>query len=132
MRADRYLKVVLTVIALELAWIGVKDFADPASAQGAPARVVIAGIEMDAAQPAYLPVAIVGSLKTIPQPLRTSIDPLSARINAPVQVDTQQRPLKIEADRPLRIEVDRPLKIEADKPLPVDVVRYTPGARPGE
>jgi len=83
MRADRYLKVVLTVIALELAWIGVKDFADPASAQGAPARVVIAGIEMDAAQPAYLPVAIVGSIKTIPQPLRTSIDPLSARINAP-------------------------------------------------
>ena len=124
MRADRYLKVVLTVIALELAWIGLRDFADPASAQGAPARVVIAGIEMDAAQPAYLPVAIVGSIKTIPQPWRTSIDPLSARINAPVQVDTQQRPLKIEADRPL--------KIEAGKPLPVDIVRYTPGARPGE
>jgi hypothetical protein len=124
MHADRYLKVVLTIIALELAWIGFKNFSDPASAQDAPARVVIAGIDIDAARPVYLPVAVVGSIKTIPAPLRASIDPLSVRVNAPVQIDTQQRPLKIEADKPL--------KVEADKPLPVETVRYTPGARPGE
>jgi hypothetical protein len=123
MRTDRYLKVVLTIIALELAWIGVKDFADPLSAQGGPARVILTGIEMDAAQPAYLPVVVVGSVKTIPQPWRSSIDPLNARINAPVQIDTQ---------RPLKIEADRPLKIESDQILKVETVRYTPGARPGE
>jgi hypothetical protein len=122
MRADSYLRGVLTVIALELAWIGMKDFAAPLSAQDAPTRVVITGIEVDAARPAYLPVAIVGSVKTIPVPLRTTLE--SLRLGAPVQIDTLQRPLKIEADRPL--------KIEADKPLKVETVRYTPGDRPGE
>jgi hypothetical protein len=122
MRADGYLKVVLTVIALELLWIGAKTVAVPVSAQDAPTRVVITGIEMDTTRPAYLPVAIVGSVRTIPAPLRVTVE--SLRLGAPVEVDTQLRPL--------RIDTDRPLKIEADKPLKVETVRYTPGARPGE
>jgi hypothetical protein len=56
--------------------------------------------------------------------LRPTIEPLAVRVGSPVQIDTQQRPLKIEADRPLKIEADRPLKVET--------VRYTPGDRPGE
>ena len=122
MRADRYLKLLLTVIAMELFWIGIKDLAVPVSAQSVPTRVVIAGIDMGAE--AYVPVAVVGNVKTIPVPLRPTIEPLAVRVGSPVQIDTQQRPLKIEADRPLKIEADRPLKVET--------VRYTPGDRPGE
>ena len=122
MRTDRYLKLILTVIAMELFWIGVNGLADPVSAQSAPMRVVIAGVEMEAM--AYLPVAVVGGVKTIPVPLRPTIEPLAVRVGSPVQIDTQQRPLKIETDRPLKIEADRPLKVET--------VRYTPGDRPGE
>ena len=33
MHIDRYVKVVLTVIAIELFWIGIKDTAPPVSAQ---------------------------------------------------------------------------------------------------
>ena len=122
MRADRYLKLILTVIALELFWIGIKDLTVPVSAQAAPTRVVITGVEMEAAT--YLPVAVVGNVTTIPVPLRSSLEPLTVRVGSPVQIDTQQRPLKIEADQPLKIEADRPLKVET--------VRYTPGDRPGE
>jgi len=114
MRADRYLTGVLTVIALELFWLGIKDLAVPVSAQSAPTRVVIAGVEMDTA--AYLPVAVVGNVRTIPVPLRPTIEPLAVRVGSPVQIDTEQRPLKIEADHPLKVET----------------VRYTPGDRPGE
>ena len=36
MAVDRYVKVVLTIIALELFWIGVKDPAPPVAAQAQP------------------------------------------------------------------------------------------------
>ena len=122
MRTDRYFKLILTVIAMELLWIGIKDLAVPVSAQATPTRVVIAGVEVGAE--AYLPIAVVGNVKTIPAPLRPTIEPLAVRVGSPVQIDTAQRPLKIETDRPLKIEADRPLKVEP--------VRYTPGDRPGE
>jgi hypothetical protein len=85
--ADRYLKVILTVIAIELLWIGVRDMAPPVAAQGA-GRVVIAGIDL--ADDAALPVAVVGSYETIPFRLRTrvqnSLMPLTTRIQGPVTV----------------------------------------------
>ena len=43
MAVDRYVKTVLTIIALELFWIGVKDLATPVTAQAALTPVVIRG-----------------------------------------------------------------------------------------
>ena len=56
MSADRYLKVILTVIALELGWIALKDTAVPVSAQRGqqtePTPVVIRGIDLPCTGPA--------------------------------------------------------------------------------
>lgn len=119
MAGDRYLKLVLTVIAAELLWIGARGAGQPAYAQAppvAPTRVVIAGIDAGANTPAYLPVAIVGTFKAIPPQARPLIEPLTAHVAEPIQIDTRYRPLKIEADKPLKVEP----------------IRYTPGERPGE
>jgi hypothetical protein len=115
MRTDRYLKIILTVIALELLWLGLKDGSPRVSAQAEPARVVIAAVDGG-----FLPVALAGQTPTAGQnPLR----PIQIGISGSVAIQTRT-PLKIEADRPLKIEADRPLKVES--------VPYTPGARPGE
>jgi hypothetical protein len=86
MSGDRYLKVVLTVIALELAWIGVKDSAPAvgAQAQPAPTSVIIRGIQMPNGQPGYLPV-------TVPQPVEVEI-----KHTVKVATDSD-RPLKVES-----------------------------------
>ena len=112
---DRYLKVVLTVIALELGWIGVKDMAAPVAAQQPEAtRVVITGVDL---APAATPRG------ALPVMVRTGDAALR------IQAD---RPLKIEGDRPLAVSIDRPVKVEADTPLKVEQVQYTPGRIPGE
>jgi hypothetical protein len=84
MTVDRYVKTVLTIIALELFWIGIKDMATPLVAQAQPAvtQVVIRGIQLPGGSNDYLPVGVVGQ---------------------PVRVDVT-RPVKIEADRPIRVE----------------------------
>ena len=104
MTVDRYVKTVLTIIALELFWIGVKDTATPLTAQSQPALtpVVIRGIQLPPGSNEYLPVGVVGQ---------------------PVRVDVT-RAVKIEADRPIKIETDRPLKVEN--------VGYVPSRNPGE
>lgn len=79
--ADRYLKIVLTVIALELFWLALNDVTGPVSAQSASTPVVITGIHLDTPDAAPLPVAVHG----------------------PVTV-TQSGPVKVEADRPLMVE----------------------------
>jgi hypothetical protein len=91
MHHDRYLKLVLTVIALELLWLAISQsrpvsahtFA-PAQAQGsapAPMPVVITGIHLNPNDP-MLPVQVMGTVS----------------IQATV-------PLKVEADRPLPVIV---------------------------
>jgi hypothetical protein len=109
--ADRYLKVALTVIAIELAWLGVKDVGTPVAAQAntAPTPVVIRAIEMRGIRSDALPVY--------------AIEPVTV---------TATRPLPIEAPRPIPIMGSVPLKIEVDRPIPVENVGYTPGRRPGE
>jgi hypothetical protein len=102
MTVDRYVKTVLTIIALELFWIGVKDTATPVAAQPAFTPVVIRGIQLPPGSNDYLPVGVVG------QPVRVDIT----------------RVVKIEADRPIKIETDRPLKVEN--------VGYVPSRNPGE
>jgi hypothetical protein len=88
MPVDRYVKIVLTIIALELFWIGIRDSAPPVAAQAqagpspAPIAVIIRGIQLPPASNDYLPVGVVG------QPVRVEIP----------------QPVKIEADRPLRVE----------------------------
>ena len=82
MAVDRYVKTVLTIIALELFWIGVKDLATPVTAQAALTPVVIRGVQLPTGSNEYLPVGIVGQ---------------------PVRIDAV-RPIKIEADRALKVE----------------------------
>ena len=119
---DRYLKIVLTVIAIELGWLAINQHAAPvaaqaqagAQAQAAPTPVVIRGINM-----AYtgsgrdaLPSAIVES-------------------RTPVKVEAD-RPLPVEAPRPLRVEAAGAVRIYSDQVLKVENVGYTPARRPGE
>ena len=103
--SDRYLRIVLTVIAVELAWIGVKDvFPTPAAAQ-APAgnRVVIAGIDMPT-RSQFLPVAVVGAARGTTTPSWATLDefrtdlrgPIDARIVGPIRIDTT-RPLDVKS-----------------------------------
>jgi hypothetical protein len=108
----RYLNVILTVIALELLWLGSMHTGSPVAAQTSATPVIITGVQVDGAG-AFLPVGVVGAYQRVPRGV--TLGPLSARIDGPV---------KIEADRPLRIESDRPLRVES--------VPYTPGQRPGE
>jgi len=114
MSADRYVKIVLTVIALELGWIAIKDAAVPVSAQqAAPMPVIIEGIEMAPDQPGSLPVTLV-------------------RTEGPVRVATD-RPIQVEAPQPLRIEAVRPIVVETgDRALLVRSVQAAPAPRPGE
>jgi hypothetical protein len=123
---DRYLKIVLTVIALELFWIGVKDMAAPVSAQQAQAtRVVITGIDI---APAATPR---GALPVMVRPGDVALRVQADAGDRPLRI-AADRPLKIESDRPLAVSIDRPVKVEADTPLKVEQVPYTPGRIPGE
>jgi hypothetical protein len=77
--SDRYLKIVLTAIALELLWLAASA-ARPVAAQPSAMPVVITGIQLD--------------------PL---VEALPVIVDGPVLI-TADEPLKIEADRPLRVE----------------------------
>ena len=70
MQTDRFLRIVLVVIALELLWIGLKDFAPPVTAQTAPMRVIISGVDGG-----FLPVALAGQTQNVGRdPLRPNGD----------------------------------------------------------
>ena len=106
MARNRYLNFILTIIALELLWLGMRDAATPISAQAPPppARVVIAGVDIDAGnglRSAFVPTRVDGDVRIV-------------------------------ATAPLRIVAERPLKVEADRPLPVQNVDYVPRTRPGQ
>jgi hypothetical protein len=128
MPADRYLKCVLTVIALELLWLGVRQ-APPALAQQKPEpmAVVITGVRIGTQNYTTIPVAVVGSVR--PQSVPASrelpnIQPLSVNVPDPVQIDSRQ-PLAVQiANQPLTIQ-------SGTKPLVVDVLPAKPGLRPG-
>jgi hypothetical protein len=135
---DRYLRIVLTVIALELFWIGVKDFATPASAQASvPAQA-------PAAQAPAAPQAQPAAPTPTPQPLPVvitgiNLDPagLNERSLLPIY---SARTLKVDSDRPIpvvgagpfTVQTDKPLPIRADRPIQVESVPYKPGRTPGE
>jgi hypothetical protein len=115
MQHDRYIKFILTVIALELLWLGVRDGATPVSAQGGPTRVIITGVEIDKTE-SFIPVGIVGGYRDLPPwAASRSLRPLTTRVEGDVAILSRS-----------------PLKVAADRPLPVQQVDYTPRTRPGE
>jgi hypothetical protein len=102
--SDRYLRILLTVIAVELAWIGMKDVIPTrAEAQGpAATRVVITGVDLPT-RTQFLPVAVAGSVRGTATPswatldvLRTDLGTVNARIVEPIRVDTT-RPLDVKS-----------------------------------
>jgi hypothetical protein len=122
---DRYLKIVLTVIALELGWIGVNQMMPRAEAQqNAATPVVIRGIDLRGAPAsAALPIAIVGAYRQIPNELQRQLERPQVTIANTVDV---------RAIAPVKVEADRPIKIAADTVLRVENVGYTPAQKPGE
>ena len=121
--ADRYIKVILTVIALELLWLGVNGTAPRVAAQAAPMPVVITGVQMDQPDAGALPVSLVGGFRQIPVRYRATLEPALVRVSGSVT---------IEARTPLKVDSNRPLQIEAPRPLKVENVPYTPSPRPGD
>ena len=81
MPANRYLNVVLTVIAVELGWLAISQLGVPVSAQQAPTRVVLTGIELnsDESLPVVLRRADVPIRLDASQPLRIQ-EPVTVRI----------------------------------------------------
>jgi hypothetical protein len=120
--SDRYLKAILTVIALELLWLGVKDLGTPVGAQATrePMPVVVTGT---------VPIVVRGIDlgNRMPNAL-----PVFGAANAPPVGVSASAPLPVEAPRPIPIVGSVPLRIQADRPIPVENVGYTPGQRPGE
>ena len=91
MTVDRYTKLLLTIIVLELGWIAVSQAGVQVSAQRNDATpVIIRGVEGPPGKEVFIPVAVVGS----------SV-------------------LRVESARPLEVVASQPVKIEADQPIPV-------------
>lgn len=135
MQADRYLKGILTIIALELGWLALTHGAQPVAAQRPPEpqRVVITGIQIED-QRAYLPVGVVGQYQRVPTlnvpPGVTVITPRTAVEQGPsplrVTVDTTQAPLRVDLPVPIVVHVE-----PGNRPLKTESVPFTPQPRPG-
>jgi hypothetical protein len=105
MTVDRYTKLLLTVIALELGWIAISGVGVPVSAQrNEPTPVIIRGVEGAPGKEVFIPVTLVGST----------------------------RPIEIVAPQPMKIEADRPIPVETGgEPLLIRTVSDPPAVRPG-
>jgi len=128
MSRDRYLKIILTVIAIELGWLGVKDVAVPVSAQqsqsapsaqsGQPTPVVIRGIDLPCG----------GNTINCRE---TSMPVSVTRTTAPVRV-TVDTPLPVDARGTVRIRQDQAIIVETgERPLIIQSVPPTSAPRPG-
>jgi hypothetical protein len=112
MTVDRYTKLLLTIIALELGWIAVSSAGVQVSAQRNEATpVIIRGVEGPPGREAFIPVAVVGS--TV------------------VRVESA-RPLEVVAAQPVKIEADHPIPVETgNEPLLIRTVSDPPAFKPG-
>ncbi len=129
MSADRYLRFILTVIAVELLWLGMRGAAVPAFAQqkAEPMPVVITGVRIGTHEYSTLPVAVVGGVRSTLIPSSRElpdVQPLIVRVPDPVPVEARQ---------PLTVNVgNQPLTVQSGmKPVVVDVVPAKPALRPG-
>jgi hypothetical protein len=130
---DRYIRIVLTIIAVELGWLGLKDVVPtPASAQGQPAatRVVITGVDLPA-RTQFLPVAITGSVQGVAAPGWATPDRLRVEPgNQPLRVDPGDRALRVDVGGTITARIAEPIKVDTSEPLNVRGVVQT-SARPG-
>ncbi len=64
MQTDRYTRVMLTIIALGVVWLCLRDTAPPALAQSAPVDVIIRGVGggVQALPLGVLPVRVQGTV----------------------------------------------------------------------
>jgi hypothetical protein len=122
MSGDRYLKAILTIIALELGWIAVSGSAPPVSAQQTPTPVVIAGIDLGN-RAEFLPVAILGQPRNAAEAAR--FQPLEVNVG-------NDRPISVSASGITEVRVSSALRIDTSRPLRVENVGYTPGRTPGD
>jgi hypothetical protein len=117
MRPDAYTRFVLTVIAMCLVYLCLKQGAPPVAAQDAATRVIITGVSLEHADaPNMLPVGVVGQMRLVP----------GGYSALPIQ------PVSIRATEALEIRTTKPLMIDAERPLPVRAVREPGSQRPGE
>jgi hypothetical protein len=126
MPRDRYLKIILTVIAIELGWLGVKDLAVPVSAQQT---------QQNQQNPPVTPVVIRGiDLPCGPNTLNcreTSLPVSVTRSTIPLRV-TVDTPLPVDARGTVRIRQDQAIIVETgDRPLMIQSVPPTSAPRPG-
>jgi hypothetical protein len=124
MRADRYLKVILTIIAIELGWIALTHSGSPVSAQqaAAPTPVVITGVELRESDD-FLPVAVLGQVRT----RAASFQPVDMMIR-----NERERAVPVSLPSPLEVRTINAIRIDSDRPIKVENVGYTPAQRPGE
>jgi hypothetical protein len=117
-RSDRYLKFILTLIAIELAWLGVRDTAPPVAAQARPTEVVVTGIQLGGQGYAALPVIVVGGQRPGAFTLGTQWPGVE--------------PLRVNVGDPVRLDLRDPIVVQTGaKPLVVDVLPGKPSQRPG-
>ena len=126
MSTDRYLKIILTVIALELGWIGLTLNAPTVSAQAqaVPTPVIISGIELRD-RTDFLPVGVLGQPSTVPAAVARAFQPLDTNVR-------NDQPLRVTVPLPLDVRTVTPIRIDSDRPIKVENVGYTPAQRPGE
>ena len=106
MLANRYLNVVLTVIAIELGWIGFNHVGTPVAAQQAAQPVVITGVQMPEAD--ILPVTIGGvDLRNRSQFLPVGLYGQVAQVSGAGRFE----PIDIRTPLPIKVDVDRPLRL---------------------
>ena len=126
MRADRYLKIILTIIAIELGWIAFTQTGTPVSAQQSATPVVITGIDLERSAD-YLPVSVLGQPRNVPGGLSGRFQPLDATVR-------NERAIAVLTQAPVDVRTVNALRIESDRSRPVWVenVGYTPARQPGE
>ena len=126
MPRDRYLKIILTVIAIELGWLSVKDVAVPVSAQQTQQNqqapqlngVVIRGIDLPCG----------GNTINCRE---TSLPVSVTRTTAPMRI-TVDTPLPVDARGTVRIRQDQAIVVETgDRPLLIQSVPPSGAPRPG-
>lgn len=123
MTADRYVKAVLTVIAVELGWLALASVGQPvaAQAQPAPTRVVITGIELGTNRLTYLPIGIAGGVNhsQVQQP-------------ATLRIDTSQQPLRVDLPSPIDVRTVGGVQIEpGQRPIKTEAMPFVAQPRPG-
>jgi hypothetical protein len=119
MATDRYLKGILTVIAIELGYLAVIYTATPVTAQQQATPVVITGIDLQGARN-MIPVAVLGETNIGVGGSNTSgfqLRPLDVKLD-----DTQ--PVRVAVPLPLEVHHATPIRIEADRPIRVENVGY--------